>query len=154
MSTLFDNVLRPAITAAARNNRIKETAQRLSVTERVVDRFVAGETEPEALTAIRDELSAGLAVTVDYLGEDTTDESQATATVEAYLALLQGMSELPAEPDRLEVSLKLTALGQSLPRHGRKIAEENAHTICAAARSAGVLVTVPSPPPVWVTFRV
>ena len=40
------------------------------------------------------------------------------------------------------MSLKLTALGQCLPRHGRKIAEENAHTICGAAAAAGVLVTV------------
>ncbi len=142
MSTVFDTLLRPAITAASRNQRIKESAQRLSVTERVVDRFVAGETDHDALEAIRTELAAGLSVTVDYLGEDTTDESQATDTVEAYLTLLQGMSPLGARPGQLEVSLKLTALGQSLPRHGRKIAEENARTICAAARSAGALVTI------------
>ena len=38
----------------------------------------------------------------------------------------------------LEVSLKLSALGQALPRDGEKIALENAHTICdeGAATSA------------------
>ncbi|AZG45314.1 proline dehydrogenase family protein [Gordonia insulae] len=143
MSRFFDTALRPMITAAAASERIKETSQRLGVTKRVVERFVPGETQDDALTAIRESLDRGLSVTIDHLGEDTTDESQATATVSAYLTLLQQMSHI-AQPDpgALEVSLKLTALGQTLPRHGRKIAEENAHIICAAARSAGVLVTV------------
>ncbi|MGV9824068.1 proline dehydrogenase family protein [Gordonia sp. NPDC003429] len=142
MSKIFDSVLRPVITKAAGSDRIKETSQRLSVTQSVVNRFVPGETEGDVLAAIGSALADGLSVTIDYLGEDTTDEAQASATTEAYLSLLQHMSTLDAAPGRLEVSLKLTALGQSLPRHGRKIAEENAHTICAAARSAGVLVTV------------
>lgn len=143
MSKVFDTALRPAIMAAAANDRIKESAQRLPVTRRVVERFVPGETETDVLAAIDASLRDGLSVTIDHLGEDTTDEAQATATVEAYLSLLQSMSRLSTPtPGGLEVSLKLTALGQLLPRHGRKIAEENAHTICAAARQAGVLVTV------------
>ena len=40
------------------------------------------------------------------------------------------------------MSLKLSALGQSLARDGEKIARENACTICAAARRVGVWVTV------------
>ncbi|KNA92650.1 MULTISPECIES: proline dehydrogenase family protein [Gordonia] len=142
MSALFDSVLRPVITRAAGSQRIKQTSQRLPVTERVVDRFVAGESESDALAAIADALGSGLSVTIDHLGEDTTDETQASATVAAYLSLLQGMSQFEAPPGALEVSLKLTALGQCLPRHGRKIAEENTHTICGAAAAAGVLVTV------------
>ena len=42
----------------------------------------------------------------------------------------------------LEVSLKLSALGQSLDRDGEKIALDNAFTICEAARRARVWVTV------------
>jgi proline dehydrogenase len=42
----------------------------------------------------------------------------------------------------LEVSLKLSALGQALPRDGEKIAYENAHTICEKARDVGAWVTV------------
>ena len=42
----------------------------------------------------------------------------------------------------LEVSLKLSALGQALPRDGEKIALENAHTICERAQRAGAWVTV------------
>ncbi|MHC3002218.1 proline dehydrogenase family protein [Gordonia metallireducens] len=143
MSTLFDALLRPTITAAARSERIQQTSQRWSVTEKVVRRFVPGETLDDVLAAIRHELDDGLAVTIDFLGEDTTDESQADATVAAYVSLLEAMSGLgTAPPGALEVSLKLTALGQRLPEHGAKIAEENARTIAAAARSVGALVTI------------
>ncbi|MFW0785368.1 proline dehydrogenase family protein [Gordonia sp. CPCC 206044] len=143
MSTLFDTALRPVITAAAGSERIKHTSQRLPITRRVVDRFVAGETQADALAAVRDAVGTGLSVTVDHLGEDTTDEASAVAVVEAYLSLMEAMSALCGpEAGSLEVSIKLTALGQALPRHGRKIAEENAHIICAAAHAAGILVTV------------
>jgi proline dehydrogenase len=40
------------------------------------------------------------------------------------------------------VSLKLSALGQALPRDGEKIALENAHAICTTARERGAWVTV------------
>ncbi len=42
----------------------------------------------------------------------------------------------------LEVSLKLSALGQALPRDGEKIARDNAHTICERAQRVGAWVTV------------
>jgi proline dehydrogenase len=42
----------------------------------------------------------------------------------------------------LEVSLKLSALGQALGRDGEKIAMENAHTICGRAEQIGAWVTV------------
>ncbi|MGW0038262.1 proline dehydrogenase family protein [Gordonia sp. NPDC003376] len=143
MSTAFDSLLRPMILRAAASNHIKSTATRLPITAPVVNRFVAGETQEQLLSAVTASLGAGLSVSVDHLGEDTVDEAAADATVRAYLSVLESMSGLGASgTGRLEVSLKLTALGQSLPRHGRKIATENARTICAAARTAGVLVTV------------
>ncbi len=143
MSTLFDTLLRPTITAAARSERIHQASQRWSMTEKVVRRFVPGETLDDVLAAIRCELDDGLAVTIDFLGEDTADESQADATVAAYVSLLEAMpGPATTPPGALEVSLKLTALGQRLPEHGAKIAEENARTIAAAARSAGALVTI------------
>ncbi|MDY6810717.1 MAG: proline dehydrogenase family protein, partial [Actinomycetota bacterium] len=143
--SLFDATMRPMILAAARNDRIRQTSQRTAMTRRVVERFVPGETQTDVLAATRTSLDAGMSVSIDFLGEDTTDESQATATVDAYLALVGAMADIPETglpAGGLEVSLKLTALGQALPRHGAKIAEENARTIAAAAHDAGVLVTV------------
>jgi proline dehydrogenase len=145
MQTAFDRVARPAILAASRSQRLRHTAERLPITRKVVDRFVAGETIPDALdttAALRD---SGRLVTIDYLGEDTTSAKDAEQTVKAYLALLDGLAlrDDHAEPVRpLEVSLKLSALGQALPRDGEKIALENAHTICVKAREVGAWVTV------------
>jgi proline dehydrogenase len=65
--------------------------------------------------------------------------------VQAYLGLLDALGDRGdhregARP--LEVSLKLSALGQALSRDGEKIALENAHTICTKARDVGAWVTV------------
>jgi len=140
---IFDRVARPAILAASRSQRLRATAERLPVTRRVVDRFVAGETVPEALDATAALRASGRLVTIDYLGEDTTSKEDADNTVAAYLALLEGLkSDSDAKVRPLEVSLKLSALGQALPSDGEKIALENAHTICAKARDIGAWVTV------------
>ena len=81
----FDTLLRPGILAAARSDRMKRMSQRWAATERVVRRFVAGETLDDVLAAMRPELDDGLSVTVDHLGEDTTDEARAEAAVAAIL---------------------------------------------------------------------
>ncbi|WP_439032001.1 proline dehydrogenase family protein [Gordonia terrae] len=143
MGTVFDGLLRPAIGAASRSERLEHASQQWSVTERVVRRFVAGESLPDVISTVVDQLTDGVAVTVDFLGEDTVDEARAHATVRAYLDLLDAMPASPENADgSLEVSLKLTALGASLPEHGDKIAEENARTIVEAAHRRGILVTL------------
>jgi proline dehydrogenase len=72
--------------------------------------------------------------------------AQADATVTAYLSLLRAYAALDApRPDAaqpLEVSIKLSALGQSLPDVGHDIALANARRICAAAQEVGVWVNV------------
>jgi proline dehydrogenase len=62
------------------------------------------------------------------------------ATTEAYLGLLErlGAEGLAA---RVEVSVKLSALGQALPG-GPTLATDNASRICAAAAAVGTTVTV------------
>lgn len=142
---VFQRVARPAILAASHSPRLRRTAERLPITRKVVDRFVAGETVPDALYAVGALRDSSRLATVDYLGEDTTSVDDAERTVQAYLALLDGLAqrgEVDAKVRPLEVSLKLSALGQALPRDGEKIAYENAHTICAKAREVGAWVTV------------
>ncbi|SIR75185.1 proline dehydrogenase family protein [Williamsia sterculiae] len=138
----FDTALRPGILAAGRSDRLKVASSRTSMTRNVVERFVPGETEADVLAATEKLLGQGLMVSIDHLGEDTTDERQATATTEAYHHLIGALGTLGAAPNSLEVSLKLSALGQALPRHGTKIATENAMAICDDAQRHGVLVTV------------
>lgn len=140
--------LRTGLLAAARSQRLERMASRATLARKVVDRFVAGETEQQAFAASRDILSSGRFITIDHLGEDTTDTSQATATVSAYLSLLSTLTPLAGRqtaagaPRPVEVSLKLSALGQFVGGDGDRIALENAHKICTAAEEAGVWVTV------------
>ncbi|WP_430331607.1 proline dehydrogenase family protein [Rhodococcus sp. ACT016] len=140
------NPLRPAILAAARSARVKSAVTRAPVTKSIVRRFVAGETLADAMAAASALLVAGRSVSMDYLGEDTLDAGQARDTVVAYLELLAELGRLPhADADGvrpLEVSVKLSAVGQGLPVDGDKIALDHARTICAAAREHGMWVTV------------
>jgi len=142
---VFDRVARPVIMAASRSDGMRRTAERLPVTRQVVHRFVPGETVADALDSVGQLRNSSRLVSIDYLGEDVTDIDTANATVDAYLDLLDaldGRVEPSAAVRPLEVSLKLSALGQALPRDGEKIALENAHTICERAQRARVWVTI------------
>ncbi|OBG16567.1 proline dehydrogenase [Mycolicibacterium celeriflavum] len=142
---VFERVVRPAIMAAGRRDCLRRAAERLPLTRDVVHRFVPGETVPEVLDSVARLRDSNRLVSIDYLGEDVTDVDAASANVEAYLRLLDGLARRgerrPGVPP-LEVSVKLSALGQALARDGEKIALENAHTICERAQRAGVWVTV------------
>ncbi|MFE3280304.1 proline dehydrogenase family protein [Nocardia sp. NPDC059239] len=141
-------LLRPALLQAARSPRIQRLITRVPATKNVVKRFVAGETEDDAVAAAKTVLHTGRSITIDYLGEDTTNLEQANRTVTQYLSLLSSLTQLVASDNeggqrhRLEFSLKLSALGQLLPGDGEKVALANVHKICAAAEEAGVWVTV------------
>jgi proline dehydrogenase len=146
MTGLFATTARPAILAASRSRRLRSTAERWPITRRVVHRFVPGESLDDVMGSIEALRESSRMVSIDYLGEDVTDADTANSTVDAYLRLLDALGRrLDAAPEGvrpLEVSLKLSALGQALPRDGEKIALENAHAICTAAKRAGVWVTV------------
>ena len=146
MAEVFTRVVRPVILGAARSNRMRRAAERIPVTRKVVERFVAGETVPEVVGSVAQLRDSGRTVTIDYLGEDTTKIEDAQVTVRAYLELLDSLGKRGEPVDTkvrpLEVSLKLSALGQALPRDGEKIALENARTICERAKGIGAWVTV------------
>lgn len=144
----FSTMLRPALLAAGRSPRLERALPKVPLTRHVVNRFVAGEEEYEAISAAHKQLNSGRYVSIDYLGEDTLDRNQANTAVAHYLALLPALAQLSdtdddsTNPRPSEVSLKLSALGQFLPRDGHAIALDHARTICAAAKQVGVWVTV------------
>ncbi|HOA88856.1 MAG TPA: proline dehydrogenase family protein [Propioniciclava tarda] len=133
-------MLRTAMLAISRNETVRRGMVGFGPTKKVVDRFVAGETLDDCITAVGRLAASGLLATVDHLGEDTTTRDQADATAASYLDLLGRLAEAGLTAS-VEVSVKLTALGLALPG-GREIATANAERICAAARAAGTTVTV------------
>lgn len=134
-------MLRQPLLLLARSNRIKDLVTRLPVSSGIVSRFIAGETIDQVVAATRRLHEAGLLATIDHLGEDTLDQSQAEASVQAYLDLLRALSGAGLARSA-EVSVKLSAIGQALPGVGPKLCLENARRICQAARNAGTTVTI------------
>jgi proline dehydrogenase len=121
--------------AASRNETVRHLVAGAPLSRDVVKRFVAGETTADAVGVVRD---LGLPVTLDYLGEDTTDEKQAEKTVQAYLELLDALHAAGLSR-QAEVSVKLSAVGQALDE---SLALTNASRICAAAEQCGTTVTL------------
>ena len=137
MTLTLSNPLRPAILAASRSERMERTISRSNLTRKIVTRFVPGAAEEAAVDAVKDLVQAGRFISVDYLGEDISHAGEAEDTVQAYLSLLQAYGTLGVELSDgarpLEVSIKLSALGQSLPG-GDELALANARRICTRSR--------------------
>ncbi|MEV0359009.1 proline dehydrogenase family protein [Nocardia sp. NPDC050697] len=142
------NPLRPVILAAAGSPRLAKAVTTVPITAAVVRRFVAGADRAALLPVLRGLLADGRRVSVDFLGENTTDPAQADAVVAEYLALIADLATLADAPGTelgpewavpLEVSVKLSALGQALPEPK---AVDRLRTICAAAERANIWVTV------------
>jgi proline dehydrogenase len=134
----FVNPLRSLIVAAAGNDTIRNLVATAPLSRDVVGRFVAGEGTDDAVAATARLVAAGLNVTLDHLGEDTTDFDAAEDNVAAYLTLLAALAadELTRNA---EVSVKLSAVGQKLDE---RLALDNARRICDAAARVGTTVTL------------
>jgi proline dehydrogenase len=134
-------MLRSTLLAASRSPRSRKLIEQLPPTRAIVNRFVAGETLVDGVSVTRDLVATGRRITLDHLGEDTSDATQAAATAEAYEKLLAALAE-SGLADRAEVSVKLSAVGQFLPQDGEKVALDNARRICEAAGAVGTTVTL------------
>jgi proline dehydrogenase len=138
-------MLRKALLAAAASERIRQAAMSAPGAQAIVGRYVAGESSEDAVEVARVLRSAGLLVTLDYLGEDTTDAQRAAATAAQYVHLLGKLAaEGLTEGGAVEVSVKPTAIGLLLGMNdegadaGRRPPDSMADP--AAGHAAGGLV--------------
>ncbi|HNM98320.1 MAG TPA: proline dehydrogenase family protein [Marmoricola sp.] len=134
-------MLRRLLLRLATSSKVKEIISAMPVSSGIVNRYVPGEEVAEAVAVSSALIGDGRRVTIDYLGEDTLDQAQAEATVQAYLELLKSLSDAGLAAS-CEVSLKLSAIGQALPEIGQRLSIENARRICKAARQVGAQVTI------------
>jgi proline dehydrogenase len=134
-------VLRRTLLTLSRSNKIRHVVETAPISRSVVARFVAGARAEEAVAACHYLVDGGRLVSLDRLGEDTVERSQAEVTRDGYLRTLKLLADDGLTP-AAEVSVKLSAVGQSLPGDGEKIALDNAFAICQAARNAGTTVTL------------
>jgi proline dehydrogenase len=131
-------VLRTALLTASRNQAVRRIVEHAPVSRDVVKRYVAGTSVDDAVRATAELAAQGLSVSLDHLGEDTTEIGHADATTKAYLTLLRRLGD-DGLTDRAEVSVKLSAVGQALDE---SMALDNARSICEAAASVGTTVTL------------
>jgi proline dehydrogenase len=145
-------VLRKALLAAAASERVRGLLTGAPAASAVVGRYVAGESIQDALAVARALRSDGLLVSLDYLGEDSTDAQRAAATAAQYVHLLGRLAaEGLSDGGAVEVSVKLSAIGLLLSSAdgpagpgtlGERMAAEHLERIVIAARDAGTTVTV------------
>jgi proline dehydrogenase len=133
-------LLSKALLAASRRPGLRRVVTGNPATRRVVNRFVAGEKLDDALAVVGGLAADGVAVTLDHLGEDITDRSEAVRSRDAYLALLEGLAPLQLGT-AAEVSVKLSAFGQALP-DGHDVALELVRPVVEAATAIGTTVTL------------
>jgi proline dehydrogenase len=135
-------VLRRALLAAAASEQIRGFVTAAPAARAVVDRYVAGENISDAVRVARSLREAGLLVSLDYLGEDTTDSLQAAAVATQYVHLIGKLAaEGLTEDGAVEVSVKPTAVGLLLAS-GERVAAEHIERIAIVARDAGTTVTL------------
>jgi proline dehydrogenase len=136
-------LLRQTILGMSRNDQLREVIERAPISRGVIHRFVGGATTEEVVRVASDLVDTHRLATIDYLGEDTVDPAMATHTRDAYVELLGALAEPGlTQGGAVEVSLKLSALGQALGKDGNSIALDNARVICQAAANAGTTVTL------------
>jgi proline dehydrogenase len=133
-------MLTNALLVASRSPRLRRMVVSAPVTRRVVDRFVAGETLPAAMTVVAELGRSGLMATIDHLGEDITSTAETTASRDAYLRALDAIGAAGVGGS-VEVSVKLSAFGQALTG-GHDIALRNAFSVAAAASEVGTTFTL------------
>jgi len=104
----------------------------------VVKRFVAGDGVGDAVRVSSELVASGLSVSLDHLGEDTTEPEHAESAAAAYVGLL-GLLDEAGLSSHVEVSVKLSAVGQSLDR---ALATDLVRRICVAAADADTTVTL------------
>jgi proline dehydrogenase len=126
--------------SASRSKKLEKIVSTSPLSKGVVNRFVAGYGTADVVKKVAELHQLGIYTTIDRLGEDTLDLSQADQTVAAYKELLRAL-HTAGQTHMAEVSVKLSAVGQALGADGEKIALENAKQIVEVANEVGTTVT-------------
>ena len=129
-------MLKNTLLYMAQNESVRKFVMSNRAVRGVSRRFVAGEELDEALAATKVLNQQGLHVSLDYLGENVSDEKEARATACGYKEILDRIHDSSADAN---ISIKLTALGLDI---SRELCEENLCQILAHAAQFPIFVRV------------
>ena len=114
----------------------KDIVTKWPVAWKMANRFVAGDTLEDAIYVTRKLQSKGIAVTLDYLGENVAKAEDAQQVVAAYQGILKRIREEGVEAS---ISVKPTHLGLDL---GEDLCAHNLRQILSTAKDNDLRVTV------------
>lgn len=118
------------------NQHVASFVQNSEAIRPLVKRFVAGDTLESALLIVQELNSAGLAVALDVLGENTTTQSDATAATDDAIRSIEAATQQGANA---YLSIKLTQLGLDLGEH---VVLHNVRSVLQRAAAAGMFVRI------------
>jgi len=129
-------MLKNTLLSMAQNESVRRFVINNHTVRGVSRRFVAGEDLNDALAATEKLNQRGLHVTLDYLGENVTDEQEARATALSYREILDRIHSSSADAN---ISIKLTALGLDI---SQELCEENLTSILEHAAPLPLFVRI------------
>jgi len=124
-------MLRESLLFLSDNNAVRRVVTDTPISRRLASRFVAGDTLEEALECAHKLNDSGLAVSLDYLGEQVTRREDADAATDIALQTLDGIA---AEGIRGNISLKPSQLGLQIDE---EMCLQNLAMILNRAREVG-----------------
>jgi proline dehydrogenase len=122
-------MLRAFFVNLSENRSLRGFAEHSSIGRRVADRFVAGTEIADAVRVTQAVNRAGMSVSIDNLGENTTNPEEARDSVQLYHQILDAIA---ANQLNANISLKLTHMGLDVDE---KVAREMVSALVAKAAS-------------------
>src|SRR2546423_7836841 len=129
-------MLRPLILALARSRAVEHVATSVPGFRGFARRFVAGQTQADALEAVRRLNAAGFEATVSFLGEEVTSETEVRRAIDEFTSFATAARE---QALRSHISIKLTELGLAFDR---ALAERSLDMVVEHARREGTFVRI------------
>lgn len=129
-------MLRPMLIRLSQERRVRDLTAHNALFRGMARRFVAGETLPDAIAAVRAINTRGMTVTLDHLGENVATVSEAAAAAGDYCHILQAIAKAGVTAN---VSLKLTHMGLDL---GEQVAYDNVLRVVQLAADPGNFVRI------------
>jgi proline dehydrogenase len=129
-------LLRALFLWASQRRSLEWLVRHLPLSRAAVRRFVAGETLADVLPKLERLRAAGIATTVDLLGESVPSADAARAAADRYLEAIDALAKRGLD---VNVSLKLTQMGLGVDE---ALCHENVDRICAHAKERNGFVRV------------
>ena len=129
-------MLKDTMLYLARQDTIRQFVMHNAAARKMARRFVGGETLDEAIAVTHALNGEHISVSLDHLGENVSDTSEAEATAKGYIEILDRIATEGAEAN---ISVKLTALGLDIDYD---LCHENLTRVLSRARDLGVFVRV------------